>query len=145
MIPRTIIPYACGIVRGNFDQAPFAKCAEARRLPSLFWRHADGLRERTAASDVSPLARTGQDIVNYVLSRRADMRIQAELAYMRDVRFRGLCDDYGEAIEARERWRRSSLPSAAQRVAEYTDLVAGLEEEILSEIRNYCDLAAAPR
>jgi hypothetical protein len=115
-------------------------CAEAS--------YADGPRERTAASvpfNMPPIARTGQDIVNHVLIRLADMRIQAELAYMRDVRFRGLCDDYGEAIEARERWRRSQLPSAAQRLAEYTDLVAGLEEEILSEIRNYCDLAAGPR
>ena len=82
-------------------------------------------------------------MVKYVLNRLADMRCRAELAYMRDARFRGLCDDYGEAIEARERWRHSPIPNAAQRLAEYTDLVAGLEDEIFLEIRNYCDLPTA--
>lgn len=75
-------------------------------------------------------------MVRFVLDRLTEMRTHAERAYLRDARFRGLCDDYAEAIEARERWKVSQIPNAGQRVMEYSALVAGLEEEILMEIRN---------
>ncbi len=75
-------------------------------------------------------------MMKYVLNRLVDMRTQAERAYLRDAGFRGLCDDYGEAIEALERWKSLPIPDAAERATEYSDLVAGLEEEIIVAIRN---------
>ena len=78
----------------------------------------------------------------YILDRLADMRERANLAYMHDPRFRGLCDDYGEAIEALERWKNSSGPATAERASEYRVLIAGLEDEILREIKGYFDLGS---
>jgi hypothetical protein len=75
-------------------------------------------------------------MIRYVLNLLTDMRTQAERAYSRDLRFRGLCDDYAEAIEACELWKASHVPNAGQRVEEYSALVASLEDEILAEIRN---------
>jgi hypothetical protein len=77
--------------------------------------------------------------LKYILHKLAKMRDRANIAYVRDPRFRGLCNDYGEAIEALERWKFSFGPAAAQRASEYRELIAGLEDEILHEIRGYCD------
>jgi hypothetical protein len=74
--------------------------------------------------------------VRHILRRLEELRAQIELACVRNVRFRATCEDYGEAVEALEHWKGSSAIEATERISEYSDLIAGLEDEILDEIRN---------
>jgi hypothetical protein len=53
--------------------------------------------------------------------------------------FRGLCEDYGEAVEALRYWGASNGPQASRRAEEYRALVAELEREVLYELHRWID------
>jgi hypothetical protein len=65
-----------------------------------------------------------------VLRRYASRSIQLEREVLKNPDFRSLCEDYGEAVEALERWSRGNDPLSPQRVLEYQRLVRDLEQEI---------------
>ncbi len=64
------------------------------------------------------------------LKRFAGRSVQLEQEMLKNPDFRSLCEDYGEAVEALERWRQSTHPMSSQRVSEYEKLVKDLEQEI---------------
>ena len=70
----------------------------------------------------------------HILARLQDLKLRAELRMLRDPKFRGLCEDYGAAVDALEHWKQSPLTEASQRVTEYRALAADLEREILQDI-----------
>jgi hypothetical protein len=53
--------------------------------------------------------------------------------------FASLCEIYAEAHHALETWRRSDHSLADARVAEYQDLAAEIEGEILDKIASHSD------
>ena len=71
----------------------------------------------------------------YILMRLQEIRVQVEQRIMRAPRFRALCRDYGEAVDAEERLRHSQTPGALAHSEEYRTLIAELEAEILNEIK----------
>ncbi len=64
------------------------------------------------------------------LKRFASRAVQLEQELLRNPDFRSLCEDYGDSIEAIERWSHSTDPVSSQRVAEYRRLTKDLEREI---------------
>jgi hypothetical protein len=52
-----------------------------------------------------------------------------------DQTFREMCGDYGETLEALERWQASDSPQKAARIEEYQELARALEFEIASTLR----------
>lgn len=57
--------------------------------------------------------------------------------YCADSRFFfNLCEDYGEAIEILRHWEKSDENSASESVRMCRELIADLEQEILSELEN---------
>lgn len=69
------------------------------------------------------------------LRRFASATVQLEQEILKHPDFRLLCEDYGDAVEALERWSHSTDAIAPQRVSEYRKLV----EELEQEIRNHLD------
>jgi ribosomal protein S19E (S16A) len=63
---------------------------------------------------------------------------QHELAIERLVRtcetFRSMCEDYAVGIEALRRWEGSPDPRRSERIAELSDALAELEQEILEAL-----------
>jgi hypothetical protein len=64
------------------------------------------------------------------LRRFASRSTQLEREVLKNPDFRSLCEDYGEAVEALERWSKSNHSPSPQRVLEYQRLVDELEQEI---------------
>lgn len=64
------------------------------------------------------------------LRRFAGRAVHLEQEILRNPEFRSLCEDYGDAVEAVERWSQSSDAASIQRAAEYRNLVDDLEKEI---------------
>lgn len=61
---------------------------------------------------------------------------QAIKQYASDNRFfRGLCEDYGEAVEILRRWEGLDDSVTPERIGACRELVADLEREILIELR----------
>jgi hypothetical protein len=56
----------------------------------------------------------------------------------RDPVFRSICDDYGEAQRALEHWETAGQV-APERVAEYRQIVAELEAEVLAILQAVAD------
>jgi len=72
--------------------------------------------------------------VAHALNRFHSLRVRIEEAVLRDTRFRSLCEDYGEAVEALKFWSQSSDARAEKLIAEYKQLLVDLEREILSDL-----------
>jgi len=53
-----------------------------------------------------------------------------------DQNFRAICEDYAEALRARQHWQKADH-SAHKRAEEYDRFVAELEEEALAALRAY--------
>lgn len=68
-------------------------------------------------------------------ARRAVLASRAET----DDEFASLCEIYAEAHHALEIWRRSNHSLADARVAEYQELVAEIEGELLDKIASHSD------
>lgn len=56
-----------------------------------------------------------------------------------DADFRSLCEDYGQAVEALRRWQASPGHETSVDVREFLNLVAELEQEILSALGTESD------
>jgi hypothetical protein len=74
------------------------------------------------------------DSVAQMLDRLPDKWIPIEATILRDPRFLSLCEDHGEAVEALRRWAASPSLDGPERVVKCRQLVAELEQEILSEL-----------
>jgi hypothetical protein len=55
---------------------------------------------------------------------------------MQDPNFRAICEDYAEALRARQHWQKAN-DSAHKRAEEYDHFVTDLEEEALTALRAY--------
>ncbi|MGH6916395.1 MAG: hypothetical protein ACREJ0_01680 [Geminicoccaceae bacterium] len=53
-----------------------------------------------------------------------------------DARFREMCGDYAETLQALQRWQASRGPHKAVRVEEYRELARALELEIVTALRS---------
>ena len=53
--------------------------------------------------------------------------------------FRGLCEDYGEAVEALRDCKTPSSPAAFERAGALRELIMDLEHEILLELHRWID------
>jgi hypothetical protein len=53
-----------------------------------------------------------------------------------DQRFREMCSDYAETLQALQRWQASRGPHKAARVEEYRELARALEIEIVTALRS---------
>jgi hypothetical protein len=74
--------------------------------------------------------------IAHAIGRFQSLRVQIEEAVLQDTRFRGLCEDYGVAVDALKFWSRSSDARAPKMVLEYQRLQAELEREILSDVQH---------
>lgn len=70
-----------------------------------------------------------------VLKRFADRAIAIQREILRNPDFRILCEDYGDAVAALERWSESNDDMAFQRTSEYRHLVEELELEISNHLQ----------
>ena len=75
----------------------------------------------------------------YVVERFPDLA-HAIKQYSSDNRFfRGLCEDYGEAVEALRQCETSNRPMAFERADACRALILDLEREILLELHRWND------
>ena len=73
--------------------------------------------------------------ITHVVHRFGKLKIQIEEAILRDPRFRSLCEDYGEAVNALNFWLQSPDARAATMIIDYKQLLVELEREILAELQ----------
>ena len=79
------------------------------------------------------------DRVRYAVKRFPDLAHSIK-QYSSDNRFfHGLCEDYGEAVEALRQLESSGSPRSLEDAASCRALVADLEREILLELRRWID------
>jgi hypothetical protein len=79
------------------------------------------------------------DRVRYVVERFPDLT-HAIKQYSSDNRFfRGLCEDYGEAVEALRQCETSNSPTASERADACRALILDLENEVLLELYRWID------
>lgn len=75
----------------------------------------------------------------YVVERFPDLA-DAVKQYSSDNRFfRGLCEDYGEAVEALRQSEKSGSPIACERAEACRALIRDLEREILHELHQWIE------
>ena len=74
-----------------------------------------------------------------VLKRFASRGVQIQREILRDPEFRAVCEDYGDAVEALDRWSNSSDSAASTRKSEYFSLVQELELEISDRLETLPD------
>ncbi len=75
--------------------------------------------------------------IRYAMERFPDLA-QAIKLYCADNRFfRGLCEDYGEAVEVLHGWEQANGTSPSERISTCRELVADLEQEILTELERW--------
>ena len=79
------------------------------------------------------------DRARYVVERFPDLA-DAVKQYSSDNRFfRGLCEDYGEAVEALRQCEPLNSPAAIERAEACRALILDLEREILLELHQWND------
>jgi hypothetical protein len=84
------------------------------------------------------------DRVRYVVARFPDLALAIK-QYSSDNRFfRGLCEDYGEAVEALDDCKSSSGAAASERAGACRDLIMDLEHEILLDLHRWIDGCGGP-
>jgi hypothetical protein len=82
--------------------------------------------------------------VRYVVERFPDLA-SAIKQYSSDNRFfRGLCEDYGEAVEALRQCETSDNPTASERADACRELILDLEREVLLELHRWNDDCGGP-
>jgi hypothetical protein len=75
--------------------------------------------------------------LRYIIERLPQRELDLRRSFARDGSFRAICSDYEEAARARNHWRQAGRhgdPTAERKVEDYTDLLAELEQEILSHL-----------
>ena len=79
------------------------------------------------------------DRARYVVERFPDLA-HAIKQYSSDNRFfRGLCEEYGEAVEALRHCETSDNPNAPERADACRALIVDLEREVLLELHRWID------
>jgi hypothetical protein len=79
------------------------------------------------------------DKARYVVERFPDLA-EAVKQYSSDNRFfRGLCEDYGEAVEALRQCETLDSPTASERADACQALILDLEREILLDLHQWND------
>ncbi len=74
-------------------------------------------------------------MLDHILDRFRELRVEIEKAALQDDRFRTLCEDYGVAVEAFEFWSASAGARSPTMIEEYRRLLVELEAEIFAEIQ----------
>jgi hypothetical protein len=72
----------------------------------------------------------------HVMDRFPEHAMAIRARFHADQRFREMCSDYAEALQAQQRWQASRGPHQAARVEEYRELAEGLELEIVAALRS---------
>jgi hypothetical protein len=84
------------------------------------------------------------DKARYVVERFPDLA-EAVKQYSSDNRFfRGLCEDYGEAVEALRQCEPVNNPTVYERAEACRALILDLEHEILLDLRQWNDKQGDP-
>ena len=79
------------------------------------------------------------DRARYVVEQFPDLAYAVK-QYSSDNRFfRGLCEDYGEAVEAMRQCETLNSPAAVERAQACRALILDLEREILLELHQWND------
>jgi hypothetical protein len=82
--------------------------------------------------------------VRYIVERFPDLA-SAVKQYSSDNRFfRGLCEDYGEAVEVLLQCENSNSPMASERAKACRELIMDLEREVLLELHRWNDDHGGP-
>jgi hypothetical protein len=70
----------------------------------------------------------------HVMERFPEHATSIQARFHADQRFREMCSDYAETLQALERWQASRSPHKAARVEEYRELARALEIEIVTAL-----------
>jgi hypothetical protein len=73
--------------------------------------------------------------IGHILERFRELQTEIQETALRDVRFRGLCEDYEAAADAFELWSKSTDVRAPKMVREYRQLLTELEAEIFAQVQ----------
>lgn len=73
--------------------------------------------------------------ISHAINKFRKLKVEIEEAVLRDARFRAICEDYGEAVDALDFWSQSTDERAAKRITEYRLLLLELEREIFVELQ----------
>jgi hypothetical protein len=71
-----------------------------------------------------------------LIERFPELAASIQSRFHDDQSFREMCSDYGETLEALQRWQASSSPERAARIEEYRELAEGLEIEVVTALRS---------
>jgi hypothetical protein len=71
-----------------------------------------------------------------LIERFPELAASIQARFHDDQSFREMCSDYGETLEALQRWQASSGPQRTARVEEYRELAEGLEIEVVTALRS---------
>jgi hypothetical protein len=71
-----------------------------------------------------------------LIERFPELAASIQARFHDDPSFREMCSDYGETLEALQRWQASSGPERAARIEEYRELAEGLELEIVTALQS---------
>lgn len=70
----------------------------------------------------------------HVMERFPEHATSIQDCFHADQRFREMCSDYAETLQALERWQASRGPHRSARVEEYRELARALEIEIVTAL-----------
>ncbi|TWA67373.1 hypothetical protein FBZ82_107351 [Azospirillum brasilense] len=79
------------------------------------------------------------DKLRHVVERFPDLEAMIKQHSADNRFFRGLCEDYGEAVDVLRGWEASSRGRGSKRTDACRALIADLEQEILLELQNRID------
>jgi hypothetical protein len=71
-----------------------------------------------------------------LIERFPELAASIQARFHDDQSFREMCSDYGETLEALQRWQASDGPQRAARIEEYREVAEGLEIEIVTTLRS---------
>ncbi len=77
------------------------------------------------------------DRVRYAVMRFPDLAPAIKQCCADNRFFRGLCEDYGEAVEVLRGWEGENDPERLERCNACRELIADLEREILLELEHW--------
>ena len=70
------------------------------------------------------------DFWQHIPATLRELEDSIDLVAVKDARFRELCRDFDDCVEALERWKASTELEAGVRTEEYRELLAALQTEI---------------
>jgi hypothetical protein len=71
-----------------------------------------------------------------VMERFPEHATSIQARFHADQRFREMCSDYADTLQALQRWQASRGPHKAARIEEYRELARALEIEIVTTLQS---------